>query len=154
MSRSTRSSASRSRTAPRAPGTGAWPGNGAPEADPQEAGDLRGEQRYVVRRGISGLPKREDIENVVVIGMGGSGIAGDVLQAVASPLLPVPVTVVKHYECPHFVNESSLVFAVSCSGRTEETIEAATDAALAGAKLVVVTSGGELANWPKRGGRP
>ena len=103
------------------------------------------EQAFAGCSSISGLPKREDIENVVVIGMGGSGIAGDVLQAVASPLLPVPVTVVKHYECPHFVDESSLVFAVSCSGRTEETIEAATDAALAGAKLVVVTSGGELA---------
>jgi len=90
--------------------------------------------------------RREDIENVVVIGMGGSGIAGDVLLAVAAPLLPVPVTVVKNYECPHFVNESSLVFAVSCSGRTEETIEAATDAALAGAKMVVVASGGELAH--------
>ncbi|HTV12840.1 MAG TPA: bifunctional phosphoglucose/phosphomannose isomerase [Acidimicrobiales bacterium] len=95
---------------------------------------------------ISGLPSREDIENVVVIGMGGSGIAGDVLAAVASPLLPVPVTVVKHYECPHFVNDSSLVFAVSCSGNTEETIEAATDACLAGAKLVVVAGGGELAH--------
>ncbi len=93
---------------------------------------------------ISGLPRREDIESVVVVGMGGSGIAGDVLNAVASPLLPVPVTVVKGYECPHFVDETSLVFAVSCSGGTEETIEAASDAALAGAKMVVVTNGGEL----------
>ena len=49
---------------------------------------------------IKGLPRREDIQNVVVIGMGGSGISGDVLQAIASPLLPVPVTVVKGYECP------------------------------------------------------
>ena len=81
---------------------------------------------------------------MVVVGMGGSGIAGDVLHAVASPLLPVPVTVVKGYECPHFVDETTLVFAVSCSGGTEETIEAASDAALAGAKMVVVTSGGEL----------
>ncbi|HET9060409.1 MAG TPA: SIS domain-containing protein [Acidimicrobiales bacterium] len=93
---------------------------------------------------VSGLPQREDVTNVVVVGMGGSGIAGDVLQAIASPLLPVPVTVVKHYECPHFVDESSLVFAVSGSGNTEETIEAATDAALAGARMVVVTGGGEL----------
>lgn len=94
---------------------------------------------------MSGLPQREDIQNVVVLGMGGSGIAGDVLQAVASPFLPVPVTVVKGYECPHFVDETSLVFAISFSGNTEETIEAATDAALAGAKMVVVASGGELA---------
>ena len=94
---------------------------------------------------ISGLPSREDIQNVVVLGMGGSGIAGDILQAVVSPMLPVPVTVVKGYECPHFVDETSLVFAISFSGNTEETIEAASDAALAGAKMVVISGGGELA---------
>ena len=102
------------------------------------------EQAWAGVLSISGLPAREQIENVVVIGMGGSGIAGDVLAAVASPLMPVPVTVVKGYECPHFVGESTLVFAVSYSGGTEETIEAATDAALAGAKMVVVAGGGEL----------
>ena len=102
------------------------------------------EQAFRDCASVTGLPRREDIESVVVVGMGGSGIAGDVLHAVASPLLPVPVTVVKGYECPHFVDETTLVFAVSCSGGTEETIEAASDAALAGAKMVVVTSGGEL----------
>lgn len=102
-------------------------------------------QAFETSASMSALPARDDLENVVVIGMGGSGISGDFLQAVASPLLPVPVVVVKHYECPHFVDESSLVFAVSASGNTEETIEAATDAALAGAKMVVVTGGGELA---------
>jgi glucose/mannose-6-phosphate isomerase len=103
------------------------------------------EEAFEASRAITGLPAREDIENVVVIGMGGSGIAGDVLAAVGAPLLAVPVTVVKGYECPNFVGDSSLVFAVSYSGGTEETIQAATDAALAGAKMVVVTSGGELA---------
>ena len=102
------------------------------------------EQAFAASRSLPGLPRREEIENVVVVGMGGSGIAGDVLRAVASPLLPVPVTVVKNYECPHFVDKSSLVFAISCSGGTEETIEAASDAALAGAKVVAITSGGEL----------
>jgi glucose/mannose-6-phosphate isomerase len=102
------------------------------------------EQAFVDCASVTGLPRREDIESVVVVGMGGSGIAGDVLHAVASPLLPVPVTVVKGYECPHFVDETTLVFAVSCSGGTEETIESASDAALAGAKMVVVTNGGEL----------
>ncbi|MGP8207250.1 MAG: SIS domain-containing protein [Acidimicrobiales bacterium] len=103
---------------------------------------------------ITGLPRREDIQNVVVIGMGGSGISGDVLQAIASPLLPVPVTVVKGYECPHFVDEASLVFAVSCSGATEETVEAAADAALAGAKMVVVAGGGELVRLAQAWGAP
>lgn len=103
---------------------------------------------------ISGLPRREDIQNVVVLGMGGSGIAGDVLHAVASPMLPVPVSVVKGYACPHFVDETSLVFAVSFSGNTEETIEAATDAALSGAKMVVVSGGGELGRLAEAWGAP
>lgn len=112
------------------------------------------EEAFRASTSISGLPRREDIQNVVVLGMGGSGIAGDVLQAVASPMLPVPVTVVKGYECPHFVDETSLVFAISFSGNTEETIEAATDAALAGAKMVVVSGGGELGRLAEAWGAP
>jgi glucose/mannose-6-phosphate isomerase len=96
------------------------------------------------RRDLSGLPAHDYVENVVVLGMGGSGIAGDVLVAVAGPFLPVPVTVVKGYELPDFVGRGSLVFAISFSGDSEETIEATTEAFEAGAHLVAVTSGGAL----------
>ena len=105
-------------------------------------------------RGLSGLPDKERIEHVVVLGMGGSGVAGDVLAAAAGPFLPVPVVVSKGYELPAFVGESSLVFAVSFSGNTEETVEAASEAAVAGARLVVVTSGGELGRLAKSWGVP
>jgi glucose/mannose-6-phosphate isomerase len=84
------------------------------------------------------------VENVVLIGMGGSGMAGEVVSAVAAPLLPVPVLVVKSYECPAFVGPESLVFAISASGDTEETIQAASDAAAAGGHLVAISSGGRL----------
>jgi glucose/mannose-6-phosphate isomerase len=94
---------------------------------------------------LDGLPTREGIENVVVLGMGGSGIAGDVLLAAAGPFMAVPVVVVKSYTLPAFVGEGSLVFAVSFSGNTEETIEAASEAAVQGARVVAITSGGELA---------
>jgi glucose/mannose-6-phosphate isomerase len=86
------------------------------------------------------------VENVVVLGMGGSGMAGEVVAAVAEPMLPVPVVVAKSYECPAFVGPGSLVFAVSASGDTEETIQAASDAAAAGARIVAVTGGGQLAS--------
>ncbi|MGE0793992.1 MAG: bifunctional phosphoglucose/phosphomannose isomerase [Acidimicrobiia bacterium] len=105
-------------------------------------------------RGLSGLPDRERIEHVVVLGMGGSGIAGDVLAAAAGPFLPVPVVVAKGYELPAFVGESSLVFAVSFSGDTEETIEAASAAAVEGAHMVVVTGGGELGRLARSWGVP
>jgi glucose/mannose-6-phosphate isomerase len=105
-------------------------------------------------RGLGGLPDASEIEHVVVLGMGGSGMAGDVLSAAASPVLPIPVSVVKSYECPAFVGEGTLVFAISASGNTEETIQAASDAAVAGARMVVVTGGGELAHLATSWGAP
>ncbi len=105
-------------------------------------------------RGLEGLPERETIENVVVLGMGGSGVAGDILQAAAGPFMSVPVSTVKSYELPAFVGDGSLVIAISCSGNTEETLEAATEAAMQGARIVAVTQGGELAKLAAGWGAP
>ena len=89
-----------------------------------------------------------------MLGMGGSGIAGDVMVAVAGPFVPVPITVVKSYDLPDFVGRGSLVFAISFSGNTEETVEAAGEAADAGASLVAVTAGGELGRLAEEWGAP
>ncbi len=94
--------------------------------------------------GISGLPDHHDIENVVVLGMGGSGICGDIMTSVAGPFMATPIVVTKGYEPPNFVGPRTLCFALSFSGNTEETVEAATAAAAAGAQMVVVAAGGEL----------
>ena len=85
------------------------------------------------------------ISNVIVMGMGGSGVAGDIISALAAPQMRVPVTVAKGYECPAFVGPGTLAIAVSFSGNTEETLEAATKAHDAGASMVAVTAGGRLA---------
>jgi glucose/mannose-6-phosphate isomerase len=77
--------------------------------------------------------------------MGGSGISGDLLAAVAGPLCPVPIMVHKDEDLPGFVGSRTLVLAVSCSGGTAETNAAAGAAADAGARLVVVSQGGALA---------
>lgn len=102
------------------------------------------EAAVLAARGLTSLPQHDHVENVVVLGMGGSGIAGDVLVAAAAPFMSVPVTVVKGYEPPDFVGTGSLVFAMSFSGNTEETLEAAAGAYEAGASLVVVSGGGTL----------
>jgi glucose/mannose-6-phosphate isomerase len=105
-------------------------------------------------RGLDGLPERQRVEHVVVLGMGGSGVAGDILVATAGPFLPVPVVVSKGYELPAFVGDSTLVFAVSFSGNTEETVEAASAAAVEGARMVVVSQGGELGRLADSWGAP
>ena len=99
------------------------------------------------------LPAADAIHNIVVMGMGGSGIAGDVLAAVANGTLPVPVTVMKQYRTPAFVGPHTLAFAVSYSGGTEETLSMTSGALDAGAQVVAVSSGGELADLVRaRGG--
>lgn len=73
---------------------------------------------------------------LVVAGMGGSGISGDVLVAVAGPRCPVPIIVHRGYGLPGWVGAADIVCAVSCSGRTEETLSAADEAVRRGAPLV------------------
>ena len=103
---------------------------------------------------VVGLPPAEGISSVLILGMGGSGLAGDVVSAVAGANCPVPILVSKNYECPEFVGPDTLVFAVSFSGETEETIDAVHQAVGAGARLVVATAGGHLERIAHEWGAP
>jgi len=79
---------------------------------------------------------------VVVAGMGGSGIAGHVLQAAAGPGCPVPVERVRGWTLPAWVGALDVVLAVSSSGRTAETLACAGEALRRGARVVVVAHEG------------
>ena len=72
---------------------------------------------------------------IVCVGMGGSGIAGEVLSAVAGPGCPVPIWVHKNLGLPGWVGANDVVIAVSCSGSTQETLSAAVEAGRRGAML-------------------
>lgn len=91
---------------------------------------------------------------IVALGMGGSGIGGDLLRAVAHAEAPVPVVAVKDYRAPGFLSSTSLVFVCSYSGNTEETLTAYDQAAAKGAPCVVVTSGGDLLRAARDRGHP
>ncbi len=94
----------------------------------------------------------EDLpRSVVVLGMGGSAIAGDVLAAVAGPECPVPIVSIRSHVLPVWVGAADLVIAVSCSGRTEETLSALEEAVRRGCRLVVV--GGEGSPLAELAGR-
>jgi glucose/mannose-6-phosphate isomerase len=84
--------------------------------------------------------------------MGGSGIAGDVLSAVAGPSCPVPVLTHRGYGLPAWVGPVDLVIAVSCSGSTEETLSALEEAVRRGCRLMVVgRAGSPLDDLGQRG---
>lgn len=111
-------------------------------------------QALEVAKQLDPLPEADELDSVAVLGMGGSGIAGDVLAAAAWGSAPVPVAVVKSYELPAWVGPRSLVFAVSCSGNTEETLATAEAALAAGASVIAVCSGGRLAELARGRGAP
>lgn len=103
---------------------------------------------------LSGVDPAAGWSEVVVCGMGGSGIAGDVLAALAWTRMQLPVTVVKSYRLPVRVGRRALVVAVSCSGATEETLAAAADAWERGATVVTVSGPGLLARAAEEAGSP
>ncbi|MHB1986835.1 MAG: SIS domain-containing protein [Acidimicrobiales bacterium] len=95
---------------------------------------------------------RVPVSSVVVFGMGASALPGAVLQCLASRRSGVPVVVTSGYDCPSFVGPGSLVFAVSFSGDTEETLEATAASLRTGAHVVAVTGGGQLEDLVAAGG--
>ncbi|HEY5335424.1 MAG TPA: tobH protein, partial [Mycobacteriales bacterium] len=66
--------------------------------------------------------------SLVTVGMGGSGIAGDVLAAAVGPSCPVPVVTYRGFGLPGWVGAADVVLAVSCSGSTAETLSATEEA--------------------------
>lgn len=89
--------------------------------------------------------KVSGVDKVVVAGIGGSAISGDLLKIYCSEKAPsLHVHVSRGYDVPAFVDSRTLVFAISYSGNTEETLSAVKSAMRKGAKIVAVTSGGKL----------
>ena len=84
-------------------------------------------------------------KNILVLGMGGSAIGGDLLSGYLAEELPIPLMVICGYNLPRFGGEDSLVLAVSYSGNTEETISALQKSLEAKAKVIALTSGGKMA---------
>lgn len=94
------------------------------------------------------------IQNIVISGLGGSAIGGDLLRSYLAGQLRVPVIINRHYSLPGFVSQNSLVFISSYSGNTEETIAAHRVAIRQRARIICISSDGETAQLAKRYGQP
>ncbi len=91
------------------------------------------------------LPDWKDLRHVLIAGMGGSVIGGDLLAAYCASLSPIPVTVHRDYDLPLFARGAeTLVICISHSGNTEETLSAFEAAHKADCRIVVIGTGGEL----------
>jgi glucose/mannose-6-phosphate isomerase len=94
----------------------------------------------------SGFRLKGKYDSVVVAGMGGSAIGGDIAGSYFLGRLPVPLIVLRDYDLPAFVDEKTLFVAVSYSGNTEETLAALKEARDRRSDAVCIGSGGVMAD--------
>ena len=83
-------------------------------------------------------------KNIVVAGMGGSAIGGDIVKTIVNQELKIPFYINRNYELPKWVNEKTLVICSSYSGNTEESLSAYEDALKKGAMICGISTGGQL----------
>lgn len=95
-----------------------------------------------------------NIRNIVICGLGGSGIGATIFSQLVAGECKVPITAVKDYDLPAFVSAHTLLIACSYSGNTEETLASLEKAASVKAQIACVSSGGKVIeiaqknNWP------
>jgi glucose/mannose-6-phosphate isomerase len=90
------------------------------------------------------------ISNVVIAGLGGSGIGGTVVAQVLEQQIKVPIVVCKDYFLPSFVNENTLLIISSYSGNTEETVQVLKSALSVNPKIICVSAGGKVIELAKQ----
>ncbi len=89
-------------------------------------------------------PHYANIDKVVILGMGGSAIGGDLVRSLVQSESRIPVIVYRDYGLPAFADARSLLIASSYSGGTEETLSAFEAALATGYKKLAITGGGKL----------
>ncbi|MEO5878268.1 MAG: SIS domain-containing protein [Streptosporangiaceae bacterium] len=104
------------------------------------AAQIRESVRQCAESGLGRITRADRPRAIVVVGMGAAGSAGDILAAVCGIGCPVPIIQVRGHRLPGWVGAADLVLAVSCSGRTEETVAVATEAVRRGTPLVGVSA--------------
>jgi glucose/mannose-6-phosphate isomerase len=90
--------------------------------------------------------------NVVFVGIGGSAIGGQLIHDWVNDCFPIPITICRGYKIPGFVDRKTLVFTVSYSGNTEETLNAFNQAFKKNATIISIASGGQLEKKAKKKG--
>ncbi len=125
------------------------------QRDPENALGVAAEQWQQVQfpaEVVNGDHDDRVLTNVVVAGMGGSALAALLAKAGLESTLPISFQVVREYDLPAYVNESTLVIASSYSGNTEETLSCLEQAQERGAQVAVLAAGGKLVEQAVAGG--
>lgn len=103
------------------------------------------ETAYAAGAALAVMPPEGGFRQVLVAGMGGAGMGGDLAYGLAQTQLPVPMQVLHGYDLPVYANAASLLIACSYSGNTEEVLSVTEQALAKGCRVVAIAKGGALA---------
>ncbi len=92
---------------------------------------------------------KDGLNGICFLGMGGSSIAGNYARALLSKESKIPISVTRDYLLPTYVDDKWVVIAISYSGNTEETLSSLSMANEIGSRIILMTSGGKMAQESK-----
>ena len=116
--------------------------------------DRQAEDAWGIARELEAPADYRRARQILILGMGGSAIGGDLVRTLLAGKAAAPILVSREYDLPAFVGSDTLVIASSYSGNTEETLSATEQALAAGARVMVVSTGGALAALAQERGLP
>jgi glucose/mannose-6-phosphate isomerase len=99
---------------------------------------------FSIMKDWTSTQKYLDIQNIIILGMGGSAIGGDVTRVIAQNTCTVPIIVNRSYNIPEWVDSHTLVLASSYSGETEETLSAFAQCREQNCPIMVLSTGGKI----------
>lgn len=99
---------------------------------------------------LDGQLNLNPVTNVVISGVGGAVLAGDITKVLLKDRLSVPLEVIRGYDLPRYINRSTLIIVIGHSGNTDEALTCLDQTTGIGAPMVVVSTGGELVNRARR----
>ncbi len=93
---------------------------------------------------------QESVESIVIAGMGGSALPGEILKTYLD--IEMPIYIVRNYNLPKYINQKTLLIVISYSGNTEETINCYRQGLRIGCPMLVIASGGKLKQLAEKQG--
>jgi glucose/mannose-6-phosphate isomerase len=96
------------------------------------------------------VPKKMKLRNILILGVGGSAIGGELLRDWLRDRISIPIGICRDYTLPAYADRNTLVCAISYSGETEETLSAFVDAVKKRCVVFAITSGGHLLSFSKK----
>lgn len=100
------------------------------------------------------IPKLYNIQQIIITGMGGSAISGDIIQTYLREKLAIPIIVNRSYDLPKWANKHTLIMTQSYSGNTEETLSSFKLAYQRSCPIIAISSGGKLKEYCTNRGTP